>query len=176
MEAIELMNGTRRPTPRQQLLCDLARQVPNADFPSIETYSSLAQVASGLLAQQQAFLVRYELSEGKFIVLQLLRQAPQSRLTPSALAQAAGVTRGTMTGLLAGLERSGLVKRTRHPEDGRMAHIELTEQALELFERVLPERVSRIMGFMSALTADEQHQLLALLEKMERSLPALCAS
>ena len=176
MEGIELMNGTRRPAPRQQLLSDLARQVPNADFPSIETYSAFAQVARELLAQQQAFLVRYELSEGRFSVLQLLRQDPQSRLTPSALAQAAGVTRGTMTGLLAGMERSGLVKRTQHPEDGRMAHIELTEQALELFERVLPERISRIMRFMSVLTEDEQHQLRPLLEKLERSLPALNAS
>ena len=45
-----------------------------------------------------------------------------------------------MTGLLAGLERSGLVKRDEHPEDRRMLSIELTEAALDLFERILPER------------------------------------
>ena len=162
--------------PRQQLLWELARQVPGTDLASIEVYVSFARVASEFFAKQQAFLARNELSEGKFVVLQLLHQAPQSRLTPSALADAAHVTRGTMTGLLAGLERSGLVTRTQHPEDGRMAHIELTERALELFERVLPERVSHIMQFMSALTADEQQQLRALLEKVERGLPALDAS
>lgn len=176
MEAIEVTTGTRRLAPREQLLRDLARQVTIADFSSIETFSAFSQLARELLAQQQAFLVRYDLSEGRFIVLQLLRQALQSRLTPSALAQAAGVTRGTMTGLLAGLERSGLVTRTQHPEDGRMAHIELTEQALELLERVLPERIGRILGFMSALTEDEQHQLRAILEKVERNLSALGAS
>ena len=176
MEATGLMKGTRRPAPRQQLLLDLARQVPNADFPSIQTYSVFAQVARELLTQQQAFLVRYELSEGRFSVLQLLRQAPQSRLTPSALAHAADVTRGTMTGLLAGMERSGLVTRTQHPEDGRMVHIELTERALELFERILPERISHIMRFMSILTEDEKRQLRTLLDKVERSLPALSSS
>lgn len=170
------MERTPRLAPRQQFLWDLARQVPEADIASIETYLSFARVASEFFAYQQAFLARYELSEGKLVVLQLLRQTPQSRLTPSALAEAAQVTRGTMTGLLAGLERSGLVKRTQHPEDGRMFRIELTEQALELFERILPERISRIMQFMSSLTEDEQHQLRALLEKVERGLAALSAS
>src|SRR6266568_695 len=108
--------------------------------------------------------------------LDLVRQVPQHRLTPSALAEAAGVTRGTMTGLLAGLERSGLVKRTQHPEDGRMHSIELTEQALELFDRLLPERINRIVAFMSFLSREEQHHLRDLLKKMEQSLPALCAS
>jgi DNA-binding MarR family transcriptional regulator len=170
------MERTLRLLPRQQLFLDLAYQVPEADIAAVETYLYFARVASDIFANQQAFFGRYELSEGKLVVLQLLRQAPHYRLTPSALAEAAGVTRGTMTGLLAGLERSGLVKRDEHPEDGRMFSIELTEAALDLFERILPERITRIMEFMSSLTQEEQHQLRAFLEKMERGLPALSAS
>lgn len=167
------MERTPRLSPRHQLFWDLARQVLGADIASIETYLYFARVASDFFANQQAFFGRYGLSEGKLGVLLLLRQAPHYRLTPSALAEAAYVTRGTMTGLLAGLERSGLVKRDEHPEDGRMFSIELTEQALELFEQILPERVNHIMEFMASLTEEEQHQLRALLEKMERGLPAL---
>lgn len=170
------MERTPRLSPRHQLFWDLARQVPGADITSVETYLYFARIASDFFANQQAFFGRYGLSEGKLVVLQLLRQAPNYRLTPSALAEAAYVTRGTMTGLLAGLERSGLVKRTQHAEDGRMFSIELTEQALELFERILPERVNHIMEFMSSLTEEEQHQMRALLEKMERGLPVLCDS
>jgi DNA-binding MarR family transcriptional regulator len=155
---------------------DLVRQVPEANSASVETYLYFLQVASSIYAQQQAFFGCYELSEGKLVVLQLLRQAPHYRLTPSALAQAAGVTRGTMTGLLAGLERSGLVKRRQHPEDGRMLSIELTEAALDLFERILPERITRIVQFMSCLSEEEQHQLHPLLEHMERGLATLSAS
>ena len=169
------MERTLRLSPRQQLFLDLVRQAPEADISAIETYFYFTRVASDLFANQQAFFGRYELSEGKLVVLQLLRQAPHYRLTPSALAEAAGVTRGTMTGLLAGLERSGLVKRDEHPEDRRMLTIELTEAALDLFERILPERINRIMEFMSPLTLEEQHQLRTFLEKMERGLPALSA-
>src|SRR5258706_9796862 len=170
------MERTLRLSPRYQLFLELACQVPEADNATIETYLYFARVANDIFANQQAFFGRYELSEGKLVVLQLLRQAPHYRLTPSALAEAAGVTRGTMTGLLAGLERSGLVKRTVHPEDGRMHSIELTRQALDLFEQMLPERFKHIREFMSSLTEEEQHQLRALLEKMNRGLPALSTS
>ena len=170
------MERTLRLSPRQQLFLDLARQVPEDDIASVETYFYFSRVASDLFAYQQAFFGRYELSEGKLVVLLLLHQAPHYRLTPSALAEAAGVTRGTITGLLTGLERSGLVKRDDHPEDGRMFTIELTQQALDLFEQILPERIKRIVQFMSTLTKEEQHQLLVLLEKMNGSLPELSAS
>jgi DNA-binding MarR family transcriptional regulator len=170
------MERTLRLSPRHQLFLDLVRQVPEADIASVETYLYFVRVASDIFAQQQAFFGRYELSEGKLVVLQLLHQTSQHRLTPSTLAEAAGVTRATMTGLLAGLERSGLVKRGEHPEDARMFTIELTEQALDLFERLLPERIKRIVAFMSCLTEEEQHHLRALLEEMEQGLPALNTS
>src|SRR5258708_1215870 len=170
------MERTLRLLARQQLFWALVGEVPAADIAAVETYLYVLRVASDIFANQQAFFGRYELSEGKLVVLQLLRQAPHYHLTPSALAEAAGVTRGTMTGLLAGLERSGLVKRDEHPEDGRMFSIELTETALDLFERILPERIKRSMEFMSSLTDEEQHQLRVLLEKMERGLPALSAT
>ena len=170
------MERTLRLLPRHQILFDLARHLPEVDPTSVGTYLLFLGVAHEVFAAQQAFYDRFDLSEGKLVVLLLLYQAPHSRLTPSALAEAAGVTRGTITGLLAGLERSELIKRTQHPEDGRMFSIELTEAALDLFEQILPERITHIMQFMSSLTEEEQHHLRVLLEKMEHGLPALSAS
>jgi len=162
--------------PRHQLFLDLAHQLPGVDTSSVGSYLLFLGVAGDVFAAQQTFLGSFELSEGKIVVLLLLHRAPEYRLTPTALAEAAGVTRGTMTGLLAGLERSGLVKRQEHPEDGRKFSIELTPEAIDLFERVLPERFQRIREFMSVLTTEEQRQLMTLLEKMRKSLPALCES
>ncbi len=170
------MRHTLRLSPRHQLFLDLAREVPEADIAPVETYLYFLRIASDIFAQQQIFFGRYELSEGKLVILQLLHQAPQYRLTPSELARAAGVTRGTVTGLLAGLERSGLVKRDEHPEDARMFSIELTEQALDLFEHLLPERVNCIVTFMSSLSEEERHHLYAILEKMDQHLDAISAS
>ena len=170
------MERSLRLLPRYQVLFDLACHMPAVDTASVKTYFFFLKVARDVFAAQQAFYDRFELSEGKIVVLLLLRQAPHYRLTPSELAEAAGVTRGTITGLLAGLERSGLVKRTEHPEDGRRFSIELTPQAHDLFEHMLPERFDHIREFMSSLTEEEQYQLRALLEKMNRGLPALGTS
>ena len=170
------MERSLRLLPRYQVLFDLACQMSAVDTASVKTYFFFLKVAHDVFAAQQAFYDRFELSEGKIVVLLLLRQAPHYRLTPSELAEAAGVTRGTITGLLVGLERSGLVKRTEHPEDGRRFSIELTRQALDLFEQMLPERFDHIREFMSSLTEEEQYQLRALLEKMNRGLPALGTS
>src|SRR5258708_6515567 len=144
---MEPMERTLRLSPRHQLFLDLAHQVPEADIAAVETYLYFLRVASDIFANQQAFFGRYELSEGKLVVLQLLRQAPHYRLIPSTLAKAAGVTRGTMTGLLIGLERSGLGKRDEHPEHGRMFSIELTQATLDLFYPNLPERLNRPISF-----------------------------
>ena len=57
-----------------------------------------------------------------------------------------------------------------------MFSIELTQQAIDLFEQMLPERFNHIGEFMSSLSEDEQHQLRALLEKMNGGLPALSTS
>src|SRR5258708_12255171 len=146
------MERTIRLLPRQQVLFDLAHHMPEVDITSVGTYLLFSWVARDVFAAQQAFYDRFELSEGKIVVLLLLHQAPHYRLTPSALAEAAGVTRGTITGLLAGLDRSGLVKRTEHPENGRMFSIELTRHPLDPFEHMLPERFNHIEEFMSTLT------------------------
>src|SRR3989442_278920 len=175
-EKREQMERTLRLLPRQQVLFDLARHMPEVNTTSVGTYLLFSWVAREVFAAQQAFFDRFDLSEGKLVVLLLLRQAPHHRLTPSALAEAAGVTRGTITGLLAGLERSGLVERSEHPEDGRMFTIELTSLALDLFEQILPERFRHIGEFMGSLTEEEQHQLFTLLEKMNCALPALSGS
>src|SRR5438552_17542361 len=146
------MERSLRLLPRYQILFDLACHMPEVNTTSVKTYFFFLKAAHDVFAAQQAFYDRFDLLVGQMVVLLLLRQAPHYRLTPSALAEAAEVTRGTMTGLLAGLERSGLVKRIEHPEDRRMLSIELTEAALDLFERILPERINRIMEFMSPLT------------------------
>ena len=73
------MERTLRLSPRQQLFLDLVRQVPAADIAAVETYLYFARVASDIFANQQAFFGRYELSEGKLVVLQLLRQATHYR-------------------------------------------------------------------------------------------------
>src|SRR5258708_19261636 len=94
------MERTIRLLPRQQVLFDLAHHMPEVDITSVGTYLLFSWVARDVFAAQQAFYDRFELSEGKLVVLLLLHQAPHYRLTPSALAEPPEVKPGTITAFL----------------------------------------------------------------------------
>lgn len=86
--------------------------------------------------------------------------------TQQELAERLLVTQGNVCQLLDGLERKGLVERRR---EGRSNHIFLTPAGRELAERVVPEHEAWQADRMSALDPGEQHELLRLLRKLDRS-------
>ena len=119
----------------------------------METYLLFLQVAGESFNDRQAVFDRFALSEGKMAVLGLLKVSDQS--TPSELAETLGVTPGTITGLLAGLERSGLIVREEHPTDGRKAALTRAFGTLALFDQVLAERFRHIEVLLSPFTPQE---------------------
>jgi len=155
------------PGSRYQRLLEEFRQVMHTnEVKLVETYLLFLQVAEESFDDRQAFFDRFTLSEGKAGVLMLLKESGQS--TPSELAEALGVTPGTITGLLAGLERSGLIRREEHPIDRRKATITLAPGTRAFFEQVLAERFRHIEEILSAFTPQEREQLRALLIKLHQ--------
>ncbi|GAB2980787.1 homoprotocatechuate degradation operon regulator HpaR [Streptomyces pseudoechinosporeus] len=55
------------------------------------------------------------------------------------VAEEAGISKGTLTGVARTLESRGLVKREAHPSDGRRVLLGLTEEGEQLMERLFPE-------------------------------------
>jgi MarR family transcriptional regulator, negative regulator of the multidrug operon emrRAB len=161
------MEGIFDQEPRYQRLLEEFRRVAHTkETTLVETYLLFLQVAGESFDDRQALFDRFTLSEGKMAVLVLLKASGQS--TPSELAAAAGVTPGTITGLLAGLERSGLIRREEHPTDGRKAAITLAPGTLALFDQILAERFHHIEVLLSPFTPQEQEQLRALLVKLHQ--------
>jgi DNA-binding MarR family transcriptional regulator len=54
------------------------------------------------------------------------------------VAEEAGISKGTLTGVARTLESRGLLVRTPHPDDGRMALLALTPAGDELMHRLFP--------------------------------------
>jgi DNA-binding MarR family transcriptional regulator len=118
------------------------------------------------------FFERYHLSQGRFAVLMRLLDAPEQMLAPFQLADSLGVTRAAITKLLVGLEQNGLIERRLDPADRRAWHITLTTAARTLLEEILPPHFQQIRHIMSALTREEQDQLITLLLKLDAHLLA----
>ncbi|MCX2970218.1 MULTISPECIES: MarR family winged helix-turn-helix transcriptional regulator [Streptomyces] len=55
------------------------------------------------------------------------------------VAEEAGISKGTLTGVARTLQTRGLVRRSGHPTDGRLAVLSLTEEGETLMRRLFPE-------------------------------------
>jgi MarR family 2-MHQ and catechol resistance regulon transcriptional repressor len=73
---------------------------------------------------------------------------------------------GNITLVIDNLEKRGLVRRERDPDDRRMVIVSLTERGREMIERIFPGHVAAILEEMSILTAAEQETLGRLCRKL----------
>lgn len=157
--------------PRFQGLFEAYQQAAgDASSDPVQTYLLLLSVLQQAIDDRQAFFSHFGVSEGKLAVLMLLKNAPDGRLAPSEIAEGAFVTRATVTGLLVGLERSGLVARVADPLDGRRAYISLTAEGERLLSRVGQARIRHITGLFSCYSAADLRTLRALLMKLGKKL------
>lgn len=118
-----------------------------------------------------ARLAAHGLSEGRFVLLFLLDAQPAG-LAPNVLAEQAGVTRATVTGLLDGLEREGLAKRQTVQEDRRALRVCLTPKGHALARDLFAAHGRWIAGLFGNLDARERGQLAGLLAKVAGNLDA----
>ena len=88
------------------------------------------------------------------------------------LAEEAGVTKGTLTGVLKTLEKRGLARRRAHGGDGRLVLVSLEPKGLAVIERLFPAFNEGEARVSSGLTEDEKNQLASLLRKIIRSAEA----
>jgi DNA-binding MarR family transcriptional regulator len=81
-------------------------------------------------------------------------------LTLGELATAEGVRSATMTGIVNGLERDGLVRRRPHGRDKRSVNIETTRAGRRLLDRARARRIDHVVSKLDDLS-DDDLELLA---------------
>jgi MarR family 2-MHQ and catechol resistance regulon transcriptional repressor len=73
---------------------------------------------------------------------------------------------GSITAVVAGLEKHGLVERQRMEEDRRFVRVSLTENGRKLISKIFPEHVKIITQQFRVLTVEEQEELRRLCRKL----------
>lgn len=116
-------------------------------------------------------LAPHRLSEGRFVLLLLLRDQP-SGLAPHELAARAGVTRATVTGLLDGLERDGFLVRHHDREDRRRVWARLTENGQVVATDLFLEHGKWIASLFAGTTPAEREHVGELLHRVRRNMDA----
>lgn len=160
-------------TPAGQIL----RQVPGAseqfDLGEIEQAQHILRAAKKLLIHFNTAFEQRGLSPGRYSILMTLR-AQDGPLTPSDLAKRVGVTKPTVTGIVAGLVRDGFVHHvTPDSRDKRRRAIALTDAGREKLHSVVPEIFQMMTAMLDPLSPDDRSALVESLARIEGHLPNL---
>ncbi|MEN4918044.1 MarR family transcriptional regulator [Achromobacter spanius] len=157
--------------PKHHALLDEAarRGLPSSE--GIRLCFQVLALAGAIDRDCAARLAPRQLSEGKFVLLFLLHGQPDG-LPPHELAERAGVTRATITGLVDGLERDGYVLRQSGQADRRKIAVMLTAKGKTAAARLFKEHTAWIGSLFAGLSGAEQRQLGDLLAKVWRATDA----
>lgn len=149
-----------------------ARERPDLPLLPIETIGRLLDAAARVIRDHMnPLLSEADLQVGEFDVLTPLRRSGEPfRLSPTQLCESAMISSGGMTNRLDRLERAGLVKRHRDPDDRRGVKIALTPAGRRAVDDLIGPMAEMEARLISVLTPEEQRTLNTLLKKLLTSL------
>lgn len=164
--------------PRYECLLECAKRFPDLDPEAASLFMQLLRAADELYEVKSDFLRKHNISSGRFTVLMLLTSAgsPEGDAecsppkSPADLAEMAGVTRATMTGLIDTLEKDSLVRREPDPHDRRAMLVHLTEKGEAFTQEILPGYFRQVTAIMASLGPREKKQLSANLTRLREGM------
>ncbi|CAN5487208.1 transcriptional regulator YetL [soil metagenome] len=161
-----------RDTPALEALARRGAALGHIDPASLAAAQDILRVAKRLLTAFAEVFSGYGLSPGRYAVLMAL-DVHRPSLAPSEIASHLSVTRATVTGLIDGLERDGLVIHEADGTDRRRKTIRLTQKGEALISQALPDIFQRMTDLTSPLSLDERRTVVRLLGLVEAGLPAV---
>ncbi len=144
------------------------------DFTAMSAVSNIYRSGSAVRNHmERTVLSDFELSWVAFTVLWVLWIWGDQET--GHVAEEAGVTKGTLTGVIKTLQGRRLIRRLPHRDDRRRVSIGLTRSGARLIETVFPEFNRHESVAVGELTRAEQDELARLLRKVLRTVSSVDA-
>jgi DNA-binding MarR family transcriptional regulator len=155
-----------RGLPKYEVFLEEAKRYPGLDAVACYTYLQLLRTGDELLALDEQILNSYGTRHGRFNLLMMLAKCHDGDATPASLAEKTGVTRATISGLLDGLEKDGMIERRTDPDDRRLIRVDITPAGKTFVDGILPGYTRWLSSIVQPLNEEERHLLVTLLEKI----------
>jgi DNA-binding MarR family transcriptional regulator len=128
--------------------------------------------ASCLKKKAGEFLRSFGLTDVQFNLMMLLKyQTEQNEgLSQVELSGMMLVNRANITTLIDRMEKADLVVRTRVASDRRTNIVRLTARGQQLLAKIEPLYTQEVNRIMAVLTADEQKEVIKMLEKIRGNI------
>jgi DNA-binding MarR family transcriptional regulator len=149
------------------LLASWAAVQPWFEPATYDVTARISRIALHVARRQEEVFSRFGLNRGDVGVLSALRFAgPSQQLSPTQLFKGLMLSSAGITSRLDRLEKRGLVRRERHPNDRRGVLVELTDEGRVVLDESVKANTVSEREFIKTLDADEARQLAGLLKKM----------
>ncbi|WP_082822783.1 MarR family winged helix-turn-helix transcriptional regulator [Microbacterium sp. T32] len=139
---------------------------------------SLRSYRSAEMAMRRRTQDAMAMGENELRVLRFLTRATASGrdATPADLARHLGLSTASITALLDRLERTGHVRRERHPTDRRKILVRGTEQSEDEMRDTLGDMHARMMRATRGMSDAEADIVTAFLDRMRCAVDGVCAA
>ncbi|HEX4523469.1 MAG TPA: MarR family transcriptional regulator [Casimicrobiaceae bacterium] len=123
----------------------------------------LGQVKMELMDALDRELAPLDITSAQYVILVTLAEAPDSA---SGLCKGVSYDPGAMTRMIDRLERKGLVRRIRCPDDRRRINLELTPEGKAVYPRLIESVVTVLNRYLRGFSKDEIIQFEGFLKRM----------
>lgn len=148
----------------------LKDEYSNLDITSVLLYLEIQKAYKKMKLNHDELLKKFDLSEAKFTIIMLLSYERDMMLSPSSLSEKIGSKKSTISGVLKGLEKSGLVRRKVLSEDKRTSYVQLTDYGLRKLKEFLPDNYEVVSKIFEVFSEDEKEQFYKLANKLKNHL------
>lgn len=156
--------------PPRELAGNVAAAFPGVDADAVETFIAFRKFACRIQGFFDRHWRRHGVTPAGAMILIQLFHSRGAGLRPSEIALFEQVSRATVSGVIANLERQGLARRRRDPSDRRATRVFLAARGGKLLARVMPIGLTRIAALISPLDRTERRRFRKTIARLDESL------
>ncbi|MGG2396613.1 homoprotocatechuate degradation operon regulator HpaR [Pseudomonas sp. SH1-B] len=130
---------------------------------------TLLQAREAAMGFFRPSLNQHGLTEQQWRIIRILRQSGE--METHQLASQACILKPSMTGVLSRMERDGVVRRWKSPQDQRRVYVGLTERGQQCFVAMSEDMERNYQRILESFGADKLQQLLTLLNELKQIKP-----
>jgi DNA-binding MarR family transcriptional regulator len=156
------------PEPPPLVLEALRKRLPSRDLDAFTATFTLRNTAQQVENVITEWLEGTAGSVARFQIMALLWASDDRGVPHKEIVAALAVTRATLSGLMAGLERDGLVVSTVAQNDRRNLLARLTEQGQAMIDGAVKPNSARMRAAFALLSKDELATLTELLRRVRQ--------
>ncbi|HTW72559.1 MAG TPA: MarR family transcriptional regulator [Acetobacteraceae bacterium] len=150
----------------------LRKRVPGRDLAAFGAVFALRTAAQQVDNAINEWMAGTAGTPARFQILALLWASGVGGMPHKEIVQALQVTRATVSGLMAALERDGLVKSAVDRDDRRNLIANLTSRGRAIFEKAIDGNLASMRVAFATLSAEEQETLTSLLQRLRQGFIA----